>query len=221
MAPGWYPDPTGRHEHRYYNGTEWTEQVSDGGVIGLDPINSTPVTGAPGAKPQSWPRRAARRYLGWPLWAKIAAPVAALAVVGGVANAVSDDERPTHTKTNVEAPADETTTTAARTTTTTVPATTAPSTTAAPTTVAPVETAPPTAPAAVAPPVPSQTEPQAPPAPPPPQTEPTQPETVHPGAYCSPPGATGVTTGGVPMICSTTNADGVPYKDGRAHWRKA
>lgn len=37
IAPGWLKDPSGRHEQRYWSGTEWTEHVSDGGVPGVDP----------------------------------------------------------------------------------------------------------------------------------------------------------------------------------------
>ena len=37
IAPGWLIDPTGRHEKRYWSGSEWTEHVSDGGVPGTDP----------------------------------------------------------------------------------------------------------------------------------------------------------------------------------------
>lgn len=33
----WKADPFGRHEHRYWNGTSWTEHVSDGGVQSTDP----------------------------------------------------------------------------------------------------------------------------------------------------------------------------------------
>jgi hypothetical protein len=32
----WAPDPHGRHELRYWNGTQWTEHVSDGGHQGTD-----------------------------------------------------------------------------------------------------------------------------------------------------------------------------------------
>ncbi|MGI9602010.1 MAG: DUF2510 domain-containing protein [Acidimicrobiales bacterium] len=35
---GWHNDPMGRHESRYWNGTEWTEHVSNAGVQGVDPI---------------------------------------------------------------------------------------------------------------------------------------------------------------------------------------
>ncbi|MDO8389134.1 MAG: phospholipid scramblase-related protein [Actinomycetota bacterium] len=34
----WYPDSTGRHQLRYWNGTAWTDDVSDNGVQGKDPI---------------------------------------------------------------------------------------------------------------------------------------------------------------------------------------
>lgn len=36
----WYPDPTRRHEYRYYDGSAWTEHVSDGGITGVDPLES-------------------------------------------------------------------------------------------------------------------------------------------------------------------------------------
>ena len=32
----WLPDPTGRHELRYFDGSEWTEHVSSGGAISVD-----------------------------------------------------------------------------------------------------------------------------------------------------------------------------------------
>ena len=34
---GWHPDPSGRHELRYWSGTAWTDDVSDGGVAAKDP----------------------------------------------------------------------------------------------------------------------------------------------------------------------------------------
>ncbi|MEQ1787784.1 MAG: DUF2510 domain-containing protein, partial [Acidimicrobiales bacterium] len=36
-TPGWQPDPTGKHDHRYWDGTQWTENVSDSGVAAIDP----------------------------------------------------------------------------------------------------------------------------------------------------------------------------------------
>jgi uncharacterized protein YxjI len=34
----WHPDPTGRHQHRYWDGTKWTDNVSDNGVTSTDPV---------------------------------------------------------------------------------------------------------------------------------------------------------------------------------------
>jgi hypothetical protein len=43
--------------------------------------------------------------------------------------------------------------------------------------------------------------------------------TIKPGAYCTPIGAYG-TYNGLRYLCATTNAQGVPYSGGRAHWRQ-
>ena len=34
----WYPDPMGRHQYRYWNGTEWTDDVANNGVTAKDPL---------------------------------------------------------------------------------------------------------------------------------------------------------------------------------------
>jgi uncharacterized protein YxjI len=34
----WFPDPTNRHQMRYWDGTNWTEHVSDNGITGVDPL---------------------------------------------------------------------------------------------------------------------------------------------------------------------------------------
>jgi uncharacterized protein YxjI len=36
----WHPDPTGRHHHRYWDGVQWTEHVSDNGVTSRDPVTA-------------------------------------------------------------------------------------------------------------------------------------------------------------------------------------
>src|SRR6478735_8853442 len=36
-VPGWYADPYGRHEARYFSGAGWTEHVSSHGRAGVDP----------------------------------------------------------------------------------------------------------------------------------------------------------------------------------------
>jgi Protein of unknown function (DUF2510) len=53
---GWYPDPTGRFEYRYHNGTAWTADVSTGGRRFVDalaqpapPFASGPTGGPVGA----------------------------------------------------------------------------------------------------------------------------------------------------------------------------
>jgi uncharacterized membrane protein YfcA len=37
-APAWYPDPMWRHELRWWNGVSWTDDVSDRGERGSDPV---------------------------------------------------------------------------------------------------------------------------------------------------------------------------------------
>jgi hypothetical protein len=39
MPAQWYPDPSGRHELRYWGGTAWTDDVSDMGATSTDPTN--------------------------------------------------------------------------------------------------------------------------------------------------------------------------------------
>lgn len=37
QSPGWHPDPSGRHEYRYWDGHTWTPSVADNGVQSTDP----------------------------------------------------------------------------------------------------------------------------------------------------------------------------------------
>lgn len=41
-APGWFPDPTGRHDHRWWDGAAWTAHVADAGVASLDGLSTEP-----------------------------------------------------------------------------------------------------------------------------------------------------------------------------------
>ncbi len=41
-GPNWYPDPEGRHEYRWYDGTAWTDQVSDHGRLSTAPLTGSP-----------------------------------------------------------------------------------------------------------------------------------------------------------------------------------
>jgi uncharacterized protein DUF2510 len=45
--PGWHPDPTGRHEHRYWDGSKWTDNVADQGNMSNDPVEAAPKAAAP------------------------------------------------------------------------------------------------------------------------------------------------------------------------------
>ncbi|MDP1820220.1 MAG: phospholipid scramblase-related protein [Acidimicrobiales bacterium] len=43
-APGWHADPLGRHEHRYWDGAQWTEHVASHGKQSVDPpVGRSPV----------------------------------------------------------------------------------------------------------------------------------------------------------------------------------
>lgn len=51
---GWHADPWRRHQVRFFDGSQWTEHVADGGLAGLD---STPVAALPRSHPRP-PREA-------------------------------------------------------------------------------------------------------------------------------------------------------------------
>jgi len=38
IPAGWQPDPRGRHEYRYWDGTQWTDHVSNQGQVSSDPV---------------------------------------------------------------------------------------------------------------------------------------------------------------------------------------
>ena len=37
IPPQWHPDPTGRHELRFWDGTDWSDDVADRGATSKDP----------------------------------------------------------------------------------------------------------------------------------------------------------------------------------------
>ncbi len=45
FPPAWYPDPTGRHDHRWWDGVAWTAHVADAGRPGSDPLPAAPPAG--------------------------------------------------------------------------------------------------------------------------------------------------------------------------------
>jgi hypothetical protein len=38
----WHPDPTGKHDHRWWDGERWTEHVADAGQASVDPLDVAP-----------------------------------------------------------------------------------------------------------------------------------------------------------------------------------
>lgn len=58
-AAGWHPDPRGRHEHRYWDGTQWTDDVADGGVVSKDPVNGEAPPAEPAGDPVAAPAASA------------------------------------------------------------------------------------------------------------------------------------------------------------------
>ena len=41
MEPAWHPDPTGRHQYRWWDGSAWTDVVADHGIETRDPYEPT------------------------------------------------------------------------------------------------------------------------------------------------------------------------------------
>lgn len=38
VPAGWYPDPLGGHQHRYWDGSTWSDSVADDGVVTSQPL---------------------------------------------------------------------------------------------------------------------------------------------------------------------------------------
>ena len=60
----WDPDPTGRHQYRWWDGERWTDQVADDGVQSVDPV-STAEARLPHESPSPVPPRAPIRPSGF------------------------------------------------------------------------------------------------------------------------------------------------------------
>lgn len=58
MSGEWRPDPGGRHQFRWWDGSQWTDSVADGGEITTDPMPAPPAPVA-SAPPASTPAPAA------------------------------------------------------------------------------------------------------------------------------------------------------------------
>ncbi len=87
---GWHSDPSRRHQHRYWDGTQWTDRVSDEGNVSVDRVGPRTPEGreatATRASRQAivaQRRRGGRRWYQRP-WAIALAVVLALFVVVGI-----------------------------------------------------------------------------------------------------------------------------------------
>ncbi len=81
---GWRPDPTGRHEGRYFVGGQATDLIRDGGVEALDAVGKQQLESFD-SEPVSYvaePRRSRRR-----VWLVVAAVVLGIALIGAGAGA--------------------------------------------------------------------------------------------------------------------------------------
>ncbi|WP_420619588.1 RDD family protein [Candidatus Poriferisocius sp.] len=47
----WEPDPTSRHQYRWWDGEQWTDQVADDGVQSVDPVSAAEADLPHGALP--------------------------------------------------------------------------------------------------------------------------------------------------------------------------
>jgi membrane protease YdiL (CAAX protease family) len=64
-APGWYRDPGGLHQHRYFDGIQWTDGVADDGQVSEGRLASAPSNrGQPGIRTADTAANL-RRGAGW------------------------------------------------------------------------------------------------------------------------------------------------------------
>jgi hypothetical protein len=83
---GWYPDPTTRHELRYWDGYAWLDNVSDSGAAATDPLGGKPMPppSEAAAKAQQGPPPTAKSktplYIGSAVVAVVVVVVAAFLV---------------------------------------------------------------------------------------------------------------------------------------------
>jgi len=124
---GWYTDPTSQYVYRYWNGTQWTDQVSSGGNTSTDPnamdpssAGTPPVPGSAAPtqtqEPAQQPVQVTQKSSGMGAGVVIGLLLAALAVVVLVIvlmnNASDDPTTPTDAPATTEATQAPDTTTA-------------------------------------------------------------------------------------------------------------
>jgi len=88
VTSGWHPDPSGRHEFRYHNGTGWTADVADDGERFVDPLPTADGQGSPSAgldRSTSRAPRAATASLAFGVTALALGWLPFVFVIGGIA----------------------------------------------------------------------------------------------------------------------------------------
>lgn len=217
--PGWYTDPSGRYELRYWDGSRWTGDVrgqapsvtAAQGATGppadattkpaevtIAAADATAAAGLQTDVSEGHPLTRAERQAslhgaprGKRRWLLIGVIVAVL-VAGGVVAALSMSSNDTTVKTPQTTTTERhTSTTQASSTTSTSSAATTTTTPGATTTVAANASATSAPPASSAAALP--------------------PKVVTTGTWCTTAGDTGVNAKGTPMVCSATAKDGTPY----------
>lgn len=105
--PGWFPDPQGSHELRYWDGAGWTDFVSDHGQQATDPLTAAvpPPPPAPPARtpsPPGGPRPEGFENVNWsppekksrkvPIWAWVVGGIAALFVIAAISGGSESEQ---------------------------------------------------------------------------------------------------------------------------------
>lgn len=122
-AAGWYPDPTGQGDARYWNGAAWTQSVNRGGItanVPIDPAQAqappapgtqvAPPTPMPSATPQTVNVSPSKRSPLGMIFGALAVLLIVVLIVALISSSDSSDDTPTPgTDAPVEqpAPADE------------------------------------------------------------------------------------------------------------------
>ena len=198
--PGWRQAPNGR----------WLPPSPDDTTDEL--TTSPPVGGAHlagrGRGADLW-----QVYRSWPRWARLTGPIVAFLLVVGVLGMATtgsrgeDAREPTATSRVTTATQAETPATSPKVVTPAPSAGVSTTTSSAPRTTAPPQPAPPPTTVAAAP------------ASGPPTSADPPTNDIHPGAPCSPEGATAIMGDGTSMVCTTQKCHGAPFSQPR--WRRA
>jgi hypothetical protein len=198
--PGWWQAPNGRWHPPSHD--DLTDELT------TSPPEGDAHLAGRGRGANLW-----QTYRSWPRWARLAGPIVAfLLVVGVLAAAATGSLREGGRETTATARA--TTTTQAETPAT-VPSVVSPPASAGVTTTTsavPPSTTPPE-------PEPTPTTVADVPAPGPSTTAAPPTNDIHPGAACSPEGATAITSDGMSLVCTTQKCHGAPF--GEPRWRRA